>query len=151
MSKKHKHHFHFPASSGPRLRWELPDDLREVKLAAFAQGIINATEQKRQALELTPDARMAGSIDAAIMIEQEKRGGRQGTNDGPLFRQTFANLCALIWEAVYSYWEEAPEVYESFVCRPPQQQGSNALSMAEQYLDAVEQKIAAGEPVEFTW
>lgn len=148
---KNNHRFHMPGTSGPRYRWNLPQDLRAVKLAAFAQGIINATEQRKQGHELSLDAIEAGAIEAALLLEQQVHAGRAGCNDAVLFRKTFSALCAKVWAAVYAYWLEAPEVYTDFVRRPAQQQAANAHLMAEQFLDPVERKIANGEPIQFAW
>lgn len=149
--KNNNHRFRMPGTSDPRYRFHLPDDLREVKLIAFQQGVISATEQKKQGLELTPEAIEAGSISAALLLEKETHAGRVGANDPVLFRKTFADMHAQIWQAVYAYWNEAPEVFSSFMRRPVPQQQSNARQIAELYLDQVEQKIAAGESIQFAW
>ena len=152
MGQKNKHRFHFPISTGPRYRWVLPDDLRAIKLMAFAQGIINATEQRKMGgQELSQEAIKAGAIESALLIEKQVHAGRAGCNDPVAFRKVFSETCARIWSAVFAYWLEAPEVYSLFVRRPAQQQVANAHLMAERFLDPVERKIAAGEPIEFTW
>lgn len=118
---------------------------------AFAQGIINATEHKKTGLKLSPEAIEAGSIEAALLVEHEKRGGKQGANDPVRFRKTFADMCTRIWKATYDYWEVEPDIYAQFQRRPPAQRVANARIMAETYLDQVEQLIAEGKPLVFDW
>lgn len=151
MSKHNSHRFHLPVKSGPRFRFQLPEDLREVELTAFAQGMINATEHKKQGLQLTPEAIEAGAIEAALRVEQEKRGGKQGCNDPILFRQTFSAMCAHIWRATYEYWEAEPEIYAGFLRQFPPQRAANARIMAEKFLDPVKQMIADGKKIIFEW
>lgn len=148
---KRKHLFKFPTSSGPRYRWRLPEDTRAVKVEAFAQGLISATEQKKKSLELSPEAIEAGAISAALLVEKERVKGLQGCNNPVEFRKTFADICTRIWIAILEYWEAEPEIYRSFQRRPPQQRMANARAMAEQYLDPVEQLIADGKPILFDW
>jgi hypothetical protein len=148
---KNHHRFKIPVPSGPRFRWVLPNDLREVKLLAFQQGVINATEERKQGKELSQEAREAGSIEAALLWEKEVKAGRVGCNQPVTFRKTFSDMCTRIHQSMYSYWLESPEVYKNFVHRPPQQRELNARQIAELYLDTVEHKIAANEPIVFTW
>lgn len=146
---KNTNRFKMPVQSGPRYRFLLPENEREVKLLAFVQGMMNACIQKEHGYELGKEAIEAGSIEAALLVEKEVKSGKQGCNEPEQFRALFAERCAIIHQAMLNYWEKEPELWRNFQRRPPLQKIANAAHIAEVFYEQVEFRLQNNLPLTF--
>lgn len=148
MSKQ-KNRFRLQPGHKPYL-FDLPRELRKVKLWAFVDGILNSFNAWPMRPESETDMFIgAAAIESAFMREKFVYKGKQGTNQPQEFRQSFSDFCALIHPAVTRLFLDEPLVYERFLAMSEKERAAQAYQAAEQFLPEVDRLQSIGAPIVF--
>ena len=124
--------------------------MRKVKVWAFTGAILNAFN----AWPMRPGSESerfisAAAISAAILYEEIVYEGKQGANKPQEFRKVFSDFCAAVTPAVTRLFVAEPATYKFLLGLDEEKRNAVAYELAERSIDAVEQMIAAGGPIEF--